>query len=104
MSAERGQFVTLVRTINAIGNSIPQLFIFRRVRYKNYFINGGPTKSCGAASRSAWINEKIFCDVYLPHLIKHSRCSKKKQILLLLDCTIYHVPGIVKTALHLPLP
>ena len=40
VSAERGQLVTLVCTINAIGNSIPPPFIFPQVIYKNYFING----------------------------------------------------------------
>ena len=52
VSAERGQLVTLVCTVNVIENSIPPLFIFSRVRYKNYFINEGPTGSCGAASHS----------------------------------------------------
>ena len=91
VSAERGQLVILVCTINAIRNSIPSLFIFPRVRYKNYFIIESPTGSCGAASRSGWINEEIFCDVYLSHLIKHSRCSKEKQIFLLLDNHESHV-------------
>ena len=44
-SGERGQLVTLVYTVSATGNTIPPMFIFPRVHYRNHFINAAPPGS-----------------------------------------------------------
>ncbi|XP_065658716.1 uncharacterized protein LOC136083243 [Hydra vulgaris] len=41
-SAERGTLVTACCASNAIGNSIPPLFIFPRVKFQDYMIKEGP--------------------------------------------------------------
>ncbi|KAK3762513.1 hypothetical protein RRG08_017235 [Elysia crispata] len=53
VSAERGTLVTLVCAINAIGNSVPPMFIFPRKTYRDHFIRGGPPGSIGRANGSA---------------------------------------------------
>uniref|UniRef100_A0A0A9VUF8 Jerky protein-like protein n=2 Tax=Lygus hesperus TaxID=30085 RepID=A0A0A9VUF8_LYGHE len=42
-SAERGTNVTMIATINALGNSIPPVLVFPRVKYKDFMIHGAPT-------------------------------------------------------------
>ena len=83
-SRERGELVTVVYAINAIGNVLPPMFIFPRVRFKDHFLNLAPNGSIGVASKSGWMNESIFPQ-YLEHVAKHTRCSKDHPILLILD-------------------
>ena len=83
-SAERGELVTVVYTVSAIGSVVPPLFIFPRVHYKAHFIREGPTQCIGTATRSGWMNEETFVE-YLNHIIKHTGCSPEKKILLILD-------------------
>ncbi len=42
-SGERGELVTLVYTVSATGNTIPPMFIFPRVHYRDHFINTAHT-------------------------------------------------------------
>ncbi|XP_022834564.1 uncharacterized protein LOC111362220 [Spodoptera litura] len=84
VSAERGELVTFGGIISASGNTIPPLFIFPRVHFKDHFIEGTPEGSLGVATRSGWINSSIFVDV-LKHIQKHTLSSKENPILLLLD-------------------
>jgi hypothetical protein len=48
-SAERGTTVTLATAISAIGNSVPPMFIFPRIYFKDHFIKSGPPESIGTA-------------------------------------------------------
>lgn len=90
VSAERGELVTFGGIISASGNTIPPLFIFPRVHFKDYFLEGAPDGSLGVATRSGWINSTIFIDV-LKHVQKFSLCSKENPILLLCDNHESHV-------------
>lgn len=83
-SAERGQLVTMIGGINAVGNSIPPFLIFPRVHFKTYMINGAPSGTAGAATRSGWSCEETF-ETYLHHFIRHSRASRDNKVLLTLD-------------------
>ena len=83
-SGERGELVTLVYTVSATGNTIPPMFIFPRVHYRNHFINAAPPGSVGAANKSGWINVAIFPD-YLTRVVQNTRCTKEKPILLIMD-------------------
>lgn len=89
-SAERGELVTVVYTVSAIGTVVPPLFIFPRVHYKDHFIRDGPTECKGRATRSGWINQEVFLD-YLNHIIKHTKCSPEKKILLIIDNHDSHI-------------
>jgi len=89
-SAERGELVTIVYTINAAGNVLPPMFIFPRKNYRDHFIRGGPVGSVGCAAQSGWINEELFCQ-YLKHVIRHTRCTVDRKILLILDNHESHI-------------
>lgn len=89
-SAERGQTVTVLNAINALGNSIPPFFIFPRQKMNPAFLFGAPPGSDGAAYISGWMTEENFA-LYLKHFVKYTRCSKEKKVLLLIDNHETHI-------------
>ena len=89
-SGERGELVTVVAAVNAIGNAIPIMLVFPRVNYKDHFLRGAPALSIGCATRSGWINEEKFLD-FLNHLIKHTRASLDSPILVIMDNHEAHI-------------
>lgn len=44
-SGERGATITMIAAVNAIGNSIPPLFVFPRVNFKTFMLNGARPES-----------------------------------------------------------
>ncbi|KAG7300114.1 hypothetical protein JYU34_015655 [Plutella xylostella] len=90
VSAERGELVTFGGIISASGNTIPPLFIFPRVHFKDHFMAGAPEGSLGVATKSGWINSSIFLEV-LKHIHKKTCCCKENPILLLVDNHESHV-------------
>ncbi|XP_077529007.1 uncharacterized protein LOC144141305 [Haemaphysalis longicornis] len=89
-SAERGELVTVLCTVNAIGNALPPVFIFPRVRFKDFFLKGAPAGSLGLASKSGWMSSELFL-LALKHTVRHTKCSKEEPILLILDNHESHV-------------
>ena len=88
---ERGTLVTMVGTINAIGNTVPPFFIFPRVRFvKESMLAGAPLGSDGCATKSGWINEEIFVK-YLEHFIHFTKCSADNPVLLIMDNHPSHI-------------
>nr|XP_047133687.1 uncharacterized protein LOC124811672 isoform X1 [Hydra vulgaris] len=83
-SAERGNLVTVAVAVSASGNSIPPFFIFPRVKFKSYFLNGAPDGSAGAANPSGWMTEVQFLQ-FSHHFVKYARSRKERPVLLLLD-------------------
>ncbi|XP_065654572.1 uncharacterized protein LOC136081202 [Hydra vulgaris] len=80
--------------INAVGNTIPPVFIYPRARFQERMLTGGPNGCVGFANNpsSGWMTGELFIRV-LKHLKLHSKCNKENKILLLLDnhenhCTI----------------
>lgn len=94
-SAERGQTVTVLNAINALGNSIPPFFVFPRQKMNPAFLFGAPPGSDGAAYITGWMTEDNFL-LFLKHFVKFTRCSKEKKVLLLTDNHESHIslPGI----------
>lgn len=86
VSAERGQMITACMTINAVGQSLPPVFIFPRVRMSDLLMIGAPDGSLGLpnSTQSAWINSALFVKV-LEHIKNHTRCTNEDKILLLMD-------------------
>lgn len=89
-SGERGVNVTVISSVNAIGNSVPPAFVFPRVHYKDNMLKGAPPGSIGFAHISGWSNSEIFVS-YLQHFIKHSKPSLENKVLLILDNHKSHV-------------
>ena len=69
-SGKRGEFVTVMYVVSAIGNVIPPLFFFPRVNFRDYFIKEESIRLIGRERRTSWINEKVFV-VYI-FSISHS--------------------------------
>ena len=86
VSAERGQLVTLCCAVNAVGNSVPPMFIFPRVNYRDNFVNGGPVGCVGTAHPSGWMTAAGF----LKHFVAHVRPSPTDKVILLLDNHVSH--------------
>ncbi|XP_055622889.1 uncharacterized protein LOC129766387 [Toxorhynchites rutilus septentrionalis] len=83
-SAERGQLVTLVQAVSATGMRAPSYFVFPRARFKEWFLNGGPSGSTGGANPSGWINAELFLE-FLKNFQKFTRCDRDYPVLVLLD-------------------
>ncbi|CAM1313489.1 Uncharacterised protein g6278 [Pycnogonum litorale] len=83
-SAERGQLVTVCPAVSATGNTVPPLFIFPRVNYRDHFVANGPTGCAGWATPSGWMDKPTF-KRFMEHFVKHVRPSKEKPVLLILD-------------------
>ena len=109
-SAERGSLVTMIGTINAIGNTVPPYFIFPRSRFvKESMLAGAPVGSTGFAAKSEWINEEIFVK-YLKHFIQFTKCCTENPVLLIMDNHASHISltpslmgrkhGIVMVTIH----
>ncbi|GLV33551.1 hypothetical protein CBL_21471, partial [Carabus blaptoides fortunei] len=69
VSAERGTSITICGIINAIGNTIPPVFIFPRARFRDNMLIGAPTGSLGLANSpsSGWMTRDLFLKV-LEHM------------------------------------
>ena len=89
-SAERGQLVTVTCGVNALGNCIPPMFIFPRLRYKGHFVRDDPIVSIGSGNASGWVQENEFL-VFLKHFQKYTSATKEKKNLLLLDNHSSHI-------------
>lgn len=89
-SAERGVLVTVATAVNAIGNSIPPMFIFPRKRFKDHFIRDAPQGSVGSANGSGWMQEDDF-NIFLTHFKIHARPSKENKCILILDNHSSHI-------------
>lgn len=69
-SGERGQNITLIAAINALGNAIPPMMIFPRVHCKAHMLKGGSIGSIGGANSSGWSNSDLFYE-FMQHLYKN---------------------------------
>jgi len=83
-SSERGNLVTLVQAVSAIGNRAPSYFVFPRARFQAHFLNGGPLGATRGANPSGWINAKLFVE-FLKSFQQFTRCNRDHPVLLLLD-------------------
>lgn len=89
-SAERGTLVTLAFAANALGNAIPPMFVFPRIRYQEHFIRDGPVGSIGTGNPSGWMQDDTFI-VFLKHFQKHTNASLSHKVLLVLDNHSSHI-------------
>ena len=98
VSAERGQLVTLCCAVNAVGNSVPPMFIFPKVNYRDNFVNGGPVGCVGTAHPSGWMAAAGFL-TFLKHFVAHVRPSPTDKVILLLDNHVSHLSvGVLQFA------
>ncbi|XP_050506271.1 uncharacterized protein LOC126884395 [Diabrotica virgifera virgifera] len=80
----------MIGCVNAAGQTIPPLFIFPRVHYKDHMTNGGPPGCIGAANPSGWSSAKIFLQ-FLEHIISYTKPTQGKPILIVMDNHDTHI-------------
>ena len=56
-SGERGTNTTVVCCMSAIRNFVSPMYIFKRLRMAEHFMNDAPVGSIGDCSESGWVNE-----------------------------------------------
>jgi transposase len=89
-SGERGQLVTMELAVSASGNSIPPMFVFPRVNFKDHFIRDGPVGCIGSAHPSGWMTDTNFL-IFMKHFISHAKPTSEKPVLLLMDNHQSHI-------------
>lgn len=70
--------------VSALGNTIPPMFVFPRVNYKDHFIRGGPPGCVGTSNKSGWMQGDQFLE-FMQHFVNHVRPTQEKKVLILLD-------------------
>lgn len=89
-SAERGTLITLCLAVNAIGNTVPPMFLFPRKRFKPYFMARAPVGSIGEANGSGWMDTDTFF-IFMKHFARYTKPSPENKILLVLDNHVSHL-------------
>ncbi|CAK1547896.1 unnamed protein product [Leptosia nina] len=89
-STERGALVTMLGFANAAGGSIPPVFIFPRVHFKEHMLENGPTGALGLANVSGWITEDCFLKA-LKHFVHFVKPSADSPALIVLDNHKTHI-------------
>ena len=84
VSSERGELVTFCGIVNALGNTVPPVYIFPRKRYKELFLKGAPPLSLGLVHPTGWMTANNFLET-MKHFQKFSHCKKENPVLLLVD-------------------
>lgn len=83
-SWERGKLVTVMCAMSASGSFVPPMFIFPRQRMSPLLQKDGPACAIYECSKKGWTNEGIFVK-WLEHFIEHSKASKERPVILILD-------------------
>lgn len=83
-SGERGQNVTVICAMNAVGSYIPPVFIFPRKRVAERMIAGAPPGSLCFANESGWSDSEQFLK-WLNHFVSATNASTSTPQLILLD-------------------
>ena len=83
-SAERGQHVTTICCMSAIGCFVPPAFIFPRKYLKNELMDDSPNGSIAFAQENGWTSSEIFLK-WLKHFVNHIKPSKEEKVVLLVD-------------------
>ena len=90
VSAERGENTTMLCFVSAIGQTIPPVFVFPRVKAPERMYRDGPPGCIGLAHRSGWMTlDNFLCS--MEHFLKEVKPSKKDPVLLLFDNHESHI-------------
>lgn len=87
---ERGSNVTVIGAVSQTGNTIPVIYLFPWIKFKDYFVAIGPPECTGRSNGSCWITDDEFLD-YVQHFINYVKLSLESESLLLLDNDSWHL-------------
>ena len=80
-SSKRGTLVTVAVAVNACGNALPPMFVFTRVKFRNYFIGNGLVVLIGTVNPSGWMQFRDFL-CFMKHFATITKCSKGHPVLI----------------------
>lgn len=71
VSSERGSMITVCMIVNAIGNTVPPVFVFPRAKFHDSLLFGAPEGSLGLVNspKSGWMTSDLFLQVQLIPLL-----------------------------------
>lgn len=94
-SGKRGVNTTCICCMNAAGEFVPPMLIYKRKRMTDDLKRGGPPNTVYECSESGWIVKELFIK-WLEHFIKCLRLEKSQenQVLLILDGHSTHTKNI----------
>ncbi|GFO26065.1 tigger transposable element-derived protein 6-like protein [Plakobranchus ocellatus] len=90
VSHERGETITMLGIINAIGNSLPPCLVFPRKQFKPHMIFGAPPGTHGFFNPSGWMTKQLFVEC-LRHIHRHVRSTPENKVLVILDNHESHI-------------
>lgn len=91
-SQERGELVTFVGMVNAVGGTVPPVFVYPRVRNpEEYLGDEYPTSAIALGNKKGWMTSELFPKV-LQHFANTVKSSvENNKVLLLLDNHESHI-------------
>lgn len=87
VSQEHAENVTIVACVNALGNTIPPMIIYKGVRQKPTFLDNLPTGSTVSMSPKGSMTTELFCK-WLDHFVKYKPAGK---VMLIFDGAACHL-------------
>ena len=87
---DRGKNLTVVCSMNAVGNFIPPMFIFPRQRISQQLAVGGPMNAIYHCTKDGSVSSNLFL-TWLGHFKEHSKVTAETPCLLILDNHLSHV-------------
>ena len=66
------------------------MLVFPRVKLRNHMMKGAPPDSIGVANLSGWMSAACLTE-FIKHFIKHTKCSKDRPVILILDNHNSHI-------------
>jgi hypothetical protein len=82
MSPEPRKLATSALTVSATGNTLPPLFICRRVKFRAHFLNGARAGSQRVGSHPGWMKAEHFVK-FVKHFVPHMKPSRERPAVLL---------------------
>ena len=67
-----------------MGQTIPPVIIFPRVKFRHHMINETPTGTLGLAAPSGWMNTSLFSET-IDHFVKYIKYTQKNPAILIMD-------------------
>ena len=90
VSRERGETMTFVGIINAVGQSLPPVFIIPRKKWNPAFMRNTTFGCKGILQPTGWMNGEVFVET-LQHVKERTGCSVDNKICLIIDNAISHM-------------
>lgn len=73
---------TVIAAGNALGNYVPQYYVFKRKRWNPDFMKNVAPGTDGEMSETGWSNSQVFPNYLTKFFIKHIRSSEQPTLVL----------------------